>query len=204
MRPTLRYAVRATRAGGGDTEFTAANPPYGAILNYFLPAAADDLRVEVLSASGKAIRTINVPANQRDAGMHRLVWDLRAEPPVAASGEGRRGGGGGRGEGGEGGGRGGATRGPQVLPGNYTVKMIGGSTTSEQTVVVQMDPEAKVSLADLHSQWDTLEQISTMMRSRSPACCVNRIATRIPPRGRSSMGHWLQAECRSSCRPCSL
>jgi photosystem II stability/assembly factor-like uncharacterized protein len=42
VRPALRYSVRATRAGGGDTEFTATNPPYGAILT---TTVQNDLRV---------------------------------------------------------------------------------------------------------------------------------------------------------------
>jgi uncharacterized membrane protein YgcG len=169
VRPALRYSIRATRAGGGDTEFTAANPPYGAVLNYFLPASAEDVRFEVFDSAGKSIRTIPVPPNQRDAGLHRIVWDLRAAPPVAAgSGEGRRGGGG-RGEGGgEGGGRrGGGGQGAQVLPGKYIAKMTAGSVTSEQNVTVELDPELKVSPADLKSQWDTLDHISTLIRSTS-------------------------------------
>ena len=42
IRSALRYSLRATRAGGGDSEFAAANPPYGAILNYYLPGQADE------------------------------------------------------------------------------------------------------------------------------------------------------------------
>jgi hypothetical protein len=92
------------------------------------------------------------------------VWDLRAAAPVAAAGagEGRRGGGG------EGGGRrGGGAQGAQVLPGKYVVKMTAGSATSEQSVTVELDPELKVSPADLKSQWDTLDRISTLIRSTS-------------------------------------
>jgi photosystem II stability/assembly factor-like uncharacterized protein len=165
VRPALRYTVRATRAGGGDTEFAAANPPYGALLNYNLPAQTEEVHFEVLDAAGKVIRTIPAPGNERGPGVHRITWDLRANPPAAgeAAGGGRRGGGGERG--GEGGGRGGAPRGPQVLPGVYTVRMTAGSTTAEQKVKVELDPELKVSSADLQSQWQTLEKISTMIRT---------------------------------------
>jgi photosystem II stability/assembly factor-like uncharacterized protein len=167
VRSALRYSVRATRAGGGDTEFTAANPPYGAILNYYLPAQIDDIHFEVLDAARKVIRTLTAPGNERGPGVHRIAWDLRATPP--ATGDAGRGGGGrraGAGEGGgEGGGRGGAPRGPQVLPGVYTVRMIAGAATSEQKVKVELDPELKVSAADLQAEWKTLEQISTMIRA---------------------------------------
>ena len=174
IRSALRYSVRATREGGGDSEFAAANPPYGALLNYYLPTKTDDLRFEVQDAAGKVIRTIAAPVNERDRGVHRIAWDLRANPPAGAAaggGGGRRGGeggggGGGGGEGGGGGGgRGGGGRGPQVLPGAYSVKMIAGSTAVEQKVTVEIDPELKASSADLQSQWQTLEKISAMIRT---------------------------------------
>jgi len=161
IRPALRYAMRATRAGGGDTEFTAANPPYGALLSYYLPARADDVRFEVQDAAGKVIRTIRVPGNGRDPGVHRISWDLRADPPVGNDAPR----GGGRGGEGEGGGRGGAPRGPQVLPGTYTVMMFSGSNPVSQKATVKLDPELKVSAADLQSQWQTLERISAMIRN---------------------------------------
>jgi len=168
IRTALRYSMRATRAGGGDSEFAAANLPYGALLNYYLPAKADDVRFEIADAAGKAIRTMPAPANERDSGLHRIVWDLRGNPPAgndAGRGGGRRGGGGeGGGEGG-GGGRGGAARGPQVLPATYTVRMIAGGTAVEQKVTVQIDPELKGSAADLEAQWQSLEKISGMIRA---------------------------------------
>jgi hypothetical protein len=171
IRPALRYAMRATRSGGGDSEFAAPNPPYGAILSYHLPEKMDDVHFDVLDAAGKVIRAIAALAAEHDRGIHRIAWDLRANPPVASdaarrggveggAGGGRRGGGEGR-EGGDG--RGGAPRGPQVLPGNYTVKMIAGSASMEQKVTVDLDPEIKTPIADLQSQWQTLGKISAMM-----------------------------------------
>ncbi len=169
IRPALRYTVRATRAGGGDSEFAAANPPYGAILDYYLPAAAADLRIEVLDNSGKPIRNIALSPADRESGLHRLAWDLRLNPPVAGDGGrgGRRGGGGGGGggEGGGGGGRGGAARGAQAPPGVYTVKMTAGTTISEQKVTVEIDPELKSGSADLEAQWNALGKIADMMRA---------------------------------------
>ncbi len=162
IRPAMRYAVRATRSGGGDSEFAAPNPPYGAILNYFLPGKTDEVRFEVRDAAGKIVRTVATPASERDRGVHRIAWDLRAEPPIASdAGRGGARRGGGEGEGG--GGRGGTARGPQVLPGDYTIKMIAGAATADQKVTVELDPELKTSLGDLQTQWQTLEKISTMM-----------------------------------------
>jgi photosystem II stability/assembly factor-like uncharacterized protein len=152
IRPALRYSVRATRSGGGETEFTAANPPYGAILNYYLRDAAEEPRIEVLDAAGKVIRTMGGPQAPGNAGLHRVAWDLRA------SGTGGGGGGGGRGRGGQGG------RGPQVLPGAYTVRLTAAGAVEQQSIEVRLDPELKVTLADLQKQWDALAKLSAMIR----------------------------------------
>ena len=158
--------MRATRAGGGDSEFTAANPPYGAILDYYLPAKSDDLRFEVQDAAREGHPRDSGPRERsRDRPASHRLGSARESPAGNDAGRagGRRGGGEGGGEGG--GGRGGAPRGAQVLPGVYTVKMIVGSTAAEQKVTVELDPELKVSAADLEAQWQTLDKISSMIRS---------------------------------------
>ena len=152
IRPALRYSVRATRTGGGDTEFAAPNPPYGAILDYYLRAPAKELRIEVLDAAGKTIRAMTGPPAPAGAGLHRIAWDLRAAPV----GGGGRGGQGGRGAQ--------AGRGPQVLPGTYTVRLIADGAVGEQKVQVRLDPEAKATAADLEAQWDALGKLSGMIR----------------------------------------
>jgi photosystem II stability/assembly factor-like uncharacterized protein len=137
IRSALRYTVRATRGGGGDAEFTASNPPYGALLDYFLKQPVDGARLEVLDSSGKSLRTLTgIP---QTAGVHRVAWDLRAAGV-------------------------GTLRGAQVLPGTYRVRLTAGSFIDEQSVQVELDPELKVSDAALKAQWDTLAQISTLVR----------------------------------------
>jgi photosystem II stability/assembly factor-like uncharacterized protein len=160
VRSAMRYSVRATRAGGGDSEFAAANPPYGAILDYYLPEAAPAVRFEIRNAAGQVVRTLAAPPAERAAGLHRIAWDLRADAPAGEAGRG----GGRREGGGEGGGRGGPVRGPQVLPGVYTVKMTAGAATSEQKATVEIDPELKAAAADLEAQWQAAEKIAGMMR----------------------------------------
>ena len=150
IRPALRFSVRATRSGGGETEFAAPNPPYGAILSYYLRDPAEEARIEILNSTGKVIRTMGGPQAPANPGLHRVSWDLRA------SGVG--GGGGGRGRGGQGG------RGPQVLPGTYTVRLTAGGAVEQQSVQVRLDPELKVSMADLEKQWNALDKLSTMIR----------------------------------------
>jgi photosystem II stability/assembly factor-like uncharacterized protein len=135
----------------------ADNPPFGAMVDYYLKSAATGpVVLDILDPAGEMIRrfssderpapvnpdTLNIPAFWRPtpeplsavAGMHRWIWDLRPTPPVARPGI--------SGPGSGGGGFGLASR-PTVLPGNYTVKLTVGGQTYTQPLVVKMDPRAR-------------------------------------------------------------
>lgn len=159
----FRPADAISMAPGGEygtpqprDEPLADNPPYGAMIDYYLRSAAPGpVTLEILDAGGELVRRyssedrppevnpelLNIPAFWRRtpeplstaAGMHRWVWDLR---PTPTAGGGRRGGGAG------GFGRGGEAR---VLPGVYTVKLtVGGKGSAQpQPLVVKMDPRSK-------------------------------------------------------------
>src|SRR5262249_2439198 len=65
----------------GAGEFFAPNPPYGAVLPYYLPAALSaGVRITIADASGNAIRTLRGPS---EAGLNRTCWDLHMEPALA-------------------------------------------------------------------------------------------------------------------------
>jgi photosystem II stability/assembly factor-like uncharacterized protein len=147
IRPALRYSLRATRSGGGETEFAAPNPQYGAILDYYLRNAAEEVRIDVLDASGKPVRTLAGSQVPKTAGLHRIAWDLRASAPGMA----------GRGRGGQ------PPRGPQVLPGTYTVRLTANARSQDQKIEVSLDPELKVSAADLGRQWETESKLLSMI-----------------------------------------
>jgi len=133
----------------------AENPPYGAIIDYYLKTVASGpVVLEILDPSGESIRhyssedrtppvnpdTLNIPVFWRPtpeplstaAGMHRWVWDLRPTPPAPRAGGAPGGFGGGFG-----------FRQPTVLPGNYTIKLTVGGQTYTQPLVVRMDPRTK-------------------------------------------------------------
>ena len=137
-------------------EAMAENPPVGAIIDYYVKAAANGpLTIEILNGNGATVRryssadpvppidpnTLAVNAVwQRPqeppaatAGMHRFVWDLRPTP--AAGGRGGRGG-----RGGGGGGRGGL---PPVAPGGYSVKLTVNGQSYTQPLALKPDPREK-------------------------------------------------------------
>ncbi len=129
----------------------AENPPYGALIDYYLKSNTSGVIViEILDPAGEVIRryasddkvtpvnpdTLNIPAYwvrtpevlSTAAGMHRWIWDLRPTPPPRPAGGG--GGFGGRGV-------------PAVLPGTYTVRLTAGGKTYTQPLTVKMDPRTK-------------------------------------------------------------
>jgi len=153
FRPAEAYSLAPGSEYGTPQprdEPLAENPPYGAMLDYYLKSQdSGPVSLEILDAGGQLIRryssedrppsvdpnTLNIPAFWRRtpeplsamAGMHRWVWDLRPTP----TGGGRRGGGPVRG---------GELR---VLPGTYTVKLTAGGKSYTQPLIVKMDPRVK-------------------------------------------------------------
>jgi len=133
----------------------AENPPYGAMIDYYLKSnSSGPVTLEIIDAGGEVIRkyssedkgpalnpdTLNIPAYwvrpfeplSSAAGMHRWIWDLRPTPPPRPAGAG-----------GGGGGFGGRAGAPPVLAGTYTVKLTAGGKSYTQPLVVKMDPRTK-------------------------------------------------------------
>ncbi len=142
VRPAIRYTTKPTRYGIGDKVFTGPNPPYGALITYYLkekPEKSIAVNLEILDEAGRQIRILkNIP---REAGLNRVNWDLCFEGPRPRR-EMRveedfffRG-----------------PQGPQVLPGTYTVRFHLGDHTFEQPVEVRLDPTVEVSLEALQVQ----------------------------------------------------
>jgi photosystem II stability/assembly factor-like uncharacterized protein len=131
----------------------AENPPYGAVIDYYLKrAASGPVTLEILGADGKTVRLysseekttpvdpdkLDIPASwvrvpeplPTSAGLHRRTWDFRPPPPANST---QRGGAavfGGRGV-------------PPVPPGDYTVKLTVGGRSYTQPLHLRADPRAK-------------------------------------------------------------
>ena len=144
IRPALRYSSRFTRYGIGDKQFTGPNPPPGALITYYLKDKVDEkttFKVQVFDREGKLVQDIEKPS--REKGLNRIAWNLRLggpevrRPPTEeqlAFGFG--------------------ARGPQVLPGTYTVKLTLGDKVLEEPVEVKLDPAIKTPVADLQQALD--------------------------------------------------
>ncbi len=159
IRPALRYTQRFTRYGNGDKQFTAPNPPYGALITYYLKEKQDEkspVKIQILGADGKVIQDLQKPANEK--GLNRVAWDLRNNGPEQRRPPSE-----------EETAFGGGPRGPQVLPGTYKVRLTVGDKTYEQPVEVRLDPTITLPLADLRSQLDFLMKIQSFQNAANGA-----------------------------------
>jgi len=159
LRPALRFTTRFTRYGIGDKVFTGPNPPYGALVSYHLREKPDDktkVRIQILDADGKLVSEMeNVP---KEKGLNRVSWNLRyggpqvRRPPTDEETQFT-----------------GPPRGPQVLPGTYTVKLFVGDKTFERPVVVRLDPTVSASPSDLRAQLDMTLALRDMQSATNRA-----------------------------------
>ncbi len=129
-RPGIEWRLFNHKGFTGAQEFVAPNPPYGVILDYFLKTKLEGknpVKIKITDKSGNSVREIEAPG---EAGVNRVAWDLRYDPPIrpvqpAVPGQGG-GGGGGFGFGGG--------RGPTVDPGEYTASVVAAGKTVSKTV----------------------------------------------------------------------
>ncbi|MCX7907090.1 MAG: glycosyl hydrolase [Bacteroidetes bacterium] len=136
IRAAVRYSTAMGRYGIGDAVFSGPNPPYGALITYYLKEKPDErtpVRIQILDGSGRVIRELTrLP---REKGLNRVAWDLRHEgprprrPPQAGESQQEE----------MMGFFGGGPAGPHVLAGTYTVRLLVGDRSYEQPVEVRLE-----------------------------------------------------------------
>jgi hypothetical protein len=183
-------AYRMQRDTNTDTplppdEPAAPNPPDGAILDYYLPAAANSVTIEVLDGQNHVVRRYSsgdkpdmseeelhrqlIPLYwvrefhklSTEAGTHRWIWDLHYTPPAT-------------------------TRhdypiaaiphdtpryplGPNALPGKYTVRLTVDGKSLMAPLSIKMDPRVKVTTAALEKKFDAEKSLASIFNDTSVA-----------------------------------
>ncbi len=189
-------AYRIQRSTWTDTpippdEPTGANPPSGAIIDYFLPREPKrPVLLEVLDSSGALVRRFRSDAAlQPDAdelsreliprywiarphrlpagyGMHRWVWDLHYAAPESVT-------------------RGypisavpHATpqlpQGPVALPGTYTLRLTVDGRQMTAPLTVKMDPRVKPAPGALQGQFQLSRELAGLLSTSSRALLMAR------------------------------
>jgi photosystem II stability/assembly factor-like uncharacterized protein len=187
--PALAYRVQ--RDTYTDTplppdEPAAANPPDGAIIDYYLArTASTPITLEILDAHGQLVRRFSstdkpgvteaelkkqlIPlywvrpfhSLSSEAGMHRWVWDLHYPAPDS-------------------------TRhdypiaavpsdtprhplGPTALPGSYTARLTANGKGYTAPFTIKMDPRVNISAASLEKKFQLEEHLASLLSQTSKA-----------------------------------
>jgi photosystem II stability/assembly factor-like uncharacterized protein len=183
-RPAATWHIRNRRWSAGQKMFTAKNPPYGAILNYYLKEAvppetpkkgneddkakkdqADDK--PKTNAAAEKEGKVKISVYDRDgrlvreldgpgnAGVNRTNWDLRWNAPAEPTEEQKEAIAAGYGLG---------PRGPLVEPGDYSIKIKAGEKEATQKVAVEADARIEISAADRATRREAIEQLYSMAK----------------------------------------
>lgn len=162
-----RYSSRMTRYGRGDRPLVAPNPPYGAMITFYLKERPKQGRVliQIVDAQGNLLRELTrVP---QEPGVHRVLWDLRTrgesteedeETPRETTAAQR--------------GQPSGLLGPQVLPGTYRVKLIVGDFEMEQPLTVKMEPALEPYLIQVKAGYQFALETLSMIRQLNRAMQV--------------------------------
>ncbi len=156
-KETYRYIGGGGGFGPGPTN-AGKNPPSGVVLYYSLKAKpAGDVVIRVKDADGKQVNEYTSKPEPKEApgledegeprggapkpgtrpGMNRFVWDLRYADATKFPGMIFWAG---------------SVRGPQVVPGTYTVEISADGHTDSQKVVVKADPRVASTAEDYRKQ----------------------------------------------------
>lgn len=160
IRNTIAWRIYNNRWFDAQQVFLGPNPPDGVLINFYLkdkPAKGQNVTITVLDSSGKTVRTIE--DRNAAAGINRVNWDLRYDPPVKLTPE--------QEEALAQGIFGGGARGPMADPGAYTIKVALGSDSQTQTVQLQQDPRVQITEADAAARHDAVMQLYALYRTGS-------------------------------------
>ncbi|HXW90322.1 MAG TPA: hypothetical protein VEK33_07225, partial [Terriglobales bacterium] len=166
-------------------EPAAANPPDGAILDYYLKEAARRVKLEIFDAEHNLVRTFSSddtreakhppqPIAERwlskprvpetTPGMHRYVWDLSwgapSNNPVDEAEDSEFS----------------LPRGPRAAPGTYAVRLTVDGTILTQSLKVTMDPRSTATAQELERQTELGRVIfAALNRGQTLGAEINRV-----------------------------
>jgi len=144
-------------------EPTAENPPAGAIIDYFLNAAAKNVTLEIFDAKQNLVRKFSssdvapkrapgaiadrwfpkAEALATSPGMHRFVWNLSwgsLDAPLADDGSR-------------------PPSPPKAVPGTYQLRLTVDGQSQAQSLQIVMDPRSPATAEILKKQFDLAQQI---------------------------------------------
>ncbi|HEX4638496.1 MAG TPA: hypothetical protein VH170_03320 [Chthoniobacterales bacterium] len=150
-RPVQQRIEGSGGWANGDAVFVGDNPPDAAVITYYQRERHlfGKMKIEILDSTGRVVD--EVPASKRP-GLNRVTWSMREKPPrvppaaqVAFS----------------------SSRGPRLVPGEYTVRLTKTGKTYETKFTVALDRRAKFSVEDKKAQYDAALKVRDLFNDES-------------------------------------
>ncbi|MCL4219733.1 MAG: PDZ domain-containing protein [Phycisphaerales bacterium] len=117
----ILWRIEPERGRGASRWFAGENPPREAHI-FFSLRRATDVRLEIRDVSDKVVRVLELPESAGRPGLHRVVWDLRREPPTGQRNQRFR-------------------RGGLAEPDTYRVVLTAGDVAMSTVLRVRNDPD---------------------------------------------------------------
>ena len=194
FKPALAYRTRPGSDEGTPLppeEPQFANPPAGAMIDYYIGRASTPVVIQITDSSGRTVRqwsssdkpvtvnpkSLDIPMYwvhpqlppSAQPGAHRWLWDYHYA--------------------GTGGGRFGQSTGPLAPPGTYTVHLRVNGKTYSQPLTLRRDPTYPATDADLRAQFDLAEKIERESQAVRTALLRARSLVKTHPQLRAIVGH---------------
>jgi hypothetical protein len=190
LRPATQYYEMRMLPTPGASEFAGPNPPYGALITYYLrddpkpqaptttttngtnggstagaapppeAPAPPTVTITVVAPDGSVVRELRGPDRK---GLQRVNWDLRYPltfTPTTAD-EGWFG----------------PPKGTFVLPGQYTVKLSARGREMTQPLMVRLDPRAQTSQEALAARFRASQAVADLQRAFTESAAVIQAVT---------------------------
>ena len=150
-RPVQQRIEGSGGWANGDAVFVGDNPPDAAVITYYQKTRHlfGKLRIEILDSAKRVVD--EVPASKR-SGLNRVTWSMREKPPrvppaaqIAGAG----------------------TRGPRLVPADYTVRLTKAGKAYETKFTVGLDRRAKFTLEDRKAQYDAAMKVHALFNDES-------------------------------------
>ena len=160
IRPATIFHYWKDTSYRGQAAYAGENPPHGAILSYHLQRPANSVTLTVTGPDGQTVRELQGPGE--GGTIHRVVWDLRHEPPPFEERPDTSG----------------ALpelphpltpSGPFVSPGVYSVTLEADGASSSRTVTVRGDPQMPLTDAQYREREQFLLELLELQRQAADA-----------------------------------
>jgi photosystem II stability/assembly factor-like uncharacterized protein len=150
-RPVQQRIEGSGGWANGDAVFVGDNPPDAAVITYYQRTRHlfGKLKIEIVDSTGRVVD--EVPASKRP-GLNRVTWSMLEKPPrvppaaqIAFAG----------------------TRGPRLVPGDYTVRLTKAGKVYETKLTIGLDRRAKFTAEDRKAQYDAAMKVRALFDDES-------------------------------------